>query len=85
MLRPGENVDVYLYAYPVDMRKSINGLSIIVEQSMVLPTNRARCSCSAIVVVATRSRFFAGSAMVLLSGTSDLSGSGSAGQRYKTP
>jgi transposase len=39
MLRPGEDVDVYLYAHPVDMRKSINGLSIIVEQSMVLPTN----------------------------------------------
>jgi hypothetical protein len=39
MLRPGEDVDVYLYAYAVDMRKSINGLSIIVEQSMVLPTN----------------------------------------------
>jgi len=39
MLRPGEDVDVYLYADPVDMRKSINGLSIIVEQSMVLPTN----------------------------------------------
>ena len=39
MLRPGEYVDVYLYADPVDMRKSINGLSIIVEQSMVLPTN----------------------------------------------
>ena len=39
MLRPGEDVDVYLYADPVYMRKSINGLSIIVEQSMVLPTN----------------------------------------------
>jgi len=39
MLRPGEDVDVYLYADPVDMRKSINGLSIIVEQSIVLPIN----------------------------------------------
>jgi transposase len=39
MLRPGEDVDVFLYADPVDMRKSINGLSMIVEQSMVLPTN----------------------------------------------
>jgi len=39
MLRPGDDVDVYLYADPVDMRKSINGLSIIVEQSMVLSTN----------------------------------------------
>jgi transposase len=39
MLRPSEDVDVYLYSDPVDMRKSINGLSIIVEQSMMLPTN----------------------------------------------
>lgn len=39
MLRPGEDVYVYLYADPVDMRKSINGLSIIVEQSMLLLTN----------------------------------------------
>jgi len=26
MLRPGNNVHVYLYAVPVDMRKSIDGL-----------------------------------------------------------
>ena len=36
MLRPAENVQVYLYAEPVDMRKSIDGLSVLVEQEMAL-------------------------------------------------
>ncbi len=36
MLRPPMDVAVYLYAEPVDMRKSINGLSILVEQEMDL-------------------------------------------------
>lgn len=36
MLRPANTVDVYLYAEPVDMRKSIDGLSILVEQEMAL-------------------------------------------------
>ncbi len=31
MLRPGNDVQVYLYAEPVDMRKSIDGLSALVE------------------------------------------------------
>ncbi len=39
MLRPGNEVQVYLYSEPVDMRKSMNGLSILVEQEMeLLPT-----------------------------------------------
>ncbi len=36
MLRPASGVQVYLYAEPVDMRKSIDGLSILVEQEMAL-------------------------------------------------
>lgn len=36
MLRPGNDVQVYLYRSAVDMRKSINGLSILVEQNMNL-------------------------------------------------
>lgn len=36
MLRPANTVQVYLYAAPVDMRKSIDGLSILVEQEMTL-------------------------------------------------
>jgi len=42
MLRPDNDVCVYLYADPVDMRKSIDGLSALVEQEMVLsPTMKA--------------------------------------------
>ena len=36
MLRPAPDVTVYLYAEPVDMRKSIDGLSALVEQEMDL-------------------------------------------------
>jgi transposase len=36
MIRPGDDVDVYLCRECVDMRKSINGLSILVEQSLGL-------------------------------------------------
>lgn len=36
MHRPGNDVHVYLYAEPVDMRKSIDGLSALVEQEMAL-------------------------------------------------
>jgi transposase len=36
MLRPGNDVQVYLHTQPVDMRKSINGLSVLVEQEMEL-------------------------------------------------
>lgn len=36
MMRPGEEVEVYLYRGIVDMRKSINGLSAIVEQELGL-------------------------------------------------
>jgi transposase len=39
MLRPDNGVQVYLYAEPVDMRKSINGLSVLVEQEMALSPN----------------------------------------------
>ena len=42
MLRPINTAQVYLYAEPVDMRKSIDGLSILVEQEMSLsPMSRA--------------------------------------------
>ncbi len=36
MMRPGDDVDVYLCREVVDMRKSINGLSILVEQVLGL-------------------------------------------------
>lgn len=36
MLRPADSVQVFLYAEPVDMRKSIDGLSVLVEQEMAL-------------------------------------------------
>ena len=36
MIRPGNESQVYVYADHVDMRKSINGLSILVEQEMDL-------------------------------------------------
>lgn len=39
MLRPVSSVQVYLYAEPVDMRKSIDGLSLLVEQEMDLAPN----------------------------------------------
>lgn len=42
MLRPGSDVQVYLHIEPVDMRKSIDGLSVLVEQAMALsPTDNA--------------------------------------------
>ena len=36
MIRPVQDVSVFLYAEPVDMRKSINGLAYLVEQEMAL-------------------------------------------------
>ena len=36
MLRPTSDAQVYLYSGVVDMRKSIDGLSVLVEQSMEL-------------------------------------------------
>ena len=36
MMRPGDGVEVYLYRGIVDMRKSIDGLSAIVEQELGL-------------------------------------------------
>ncbi len=36
MMRPGDSVEVYLYRGVVDMRKSIDGLSAIVEQELGL-------------------------------------------------
>ena len=36
MMRPGDEVEVYLYRGVVDMRKSIDGLSAIVEQELGL-------------------------------------------------
>lgn len=39
MLRPARDAKVYLYTDPVDMRKSIDGLALLVEQEMELPLN----------------------------------------------
>ncbi|WP_444928607.1 IS66 family insertion sequence element accessory protein TnpB [Microbulbifer sp. SSSA002] len=36
MLRPRQSAEIYLYAEPVDMRKSIDGLAAIVEAEMEL-------------------------------------------------
>jgi len=36
MMRPGDGVEVYLCREGVDMRKSINGLSILVEEALGL-------------------------------------------------
>ena len=36
MLRPDNGVQVYLYSDPVDMRKSIDGLSALVEAEMAM-------------------------------------------------
>lgn len=36
MIRPAPETQVFLYAEPVDMRKSINGLAYLVEQEMAL-------------------------------------------------
>ena len=36
MMRPGESVEVYLCRDPVDLRKSIQGLSVLVEQTLGL-------------------------------------------------
>lgn len=36
MLRPDQDIQVWLYTPPVDMRKSIDGLAAIVEQEMEL-------------------------------------------------
>lgn len=51
MLRPANSVQVYLYVEPVDMRKSINGLAILVEQEMNLSPNM-----DALFVFCNRSR-----------------------------
>lgn len=51
MLRPANSVQVYLYVEPVDMRKSINGLAILVEQEMNLSPN-----IDALFVFCNRSR-----------------------------
>ena len=36
MMRPGDDVEVLLCIEPVDFRKAINGLSIVVEQELAL-------------------------------------------------
>lgn len=41
MMRPGDEVEVYLYRGVVDMRKSIDGLSAIVEQELGLSPFKA--------------------------------------------
>jgi transposase len=51
MLRPGNDVQVYLHTQPVDMRKSIDGLSVLVEQEMELSP-----SMEAIFVFCNRGR-----------------------------
>jgi len=42
MIRPGEAVEVLLCREAVDFRKSINGLSILVEQELGLDPFRPR-------------------------------------------
>lgn len=37
MLRPAVDAEVYLYALPVDMRKSIDGLAALVEAELPAP------------------------------------------------
>ncbi len=51
MIRPGNDIQVFLYAEPVDMRKSIDGLSILVEPEMHLSS-----SMDALFVFCNRSR-----------------------------
>lgn len=51
MIRPGNDIQVFLYAEPVDMRKSIDGLSVLVEQEMDLSP-----SMDALFVFCNRSR-----------------------------
>ncbi|MGQ9427687.1 IS66 family insertion sequence element accessory protein TnpB [Gilvimarinus sp. F26214L] len=51
MLRPANDVQVYLHTEPVDMRKSIDGLSVLVEQEMELSP-----SMEAIFVFCNRGR-----------------------------
>lgn len=42
MIRPSSDARIYLYRHPVDMRKAINGLVVIVEGEMQLdPFNSA--------------------------------------------
>jgi transposase len=42
MMRPSDHVEVYVYRGIVDMRKSINGLSLIVEQELEVSPFSAR-------------------------------------------
>ena len=51
MIRPTQDIQVYLYDGPVDMRKSINGLALLVEQEMQLSP-----SVSALFVFCNRGR-----------------------------
>ena len=51
MIRPSNDIQVYLYAEPTDMRKSIDGLSALVEQEM-LPS----ASIEAVFVFCNRGR-----------------------------
>ena len=51
MIRPANEVTVYLYTESVDMRKSIDGLALLVEQSMDLSP-----MMSALFVFCNRSR-----------------------------
>ena len=36
MIRPATDIEVFLYAEPVDMRKSIDGLACLIEQETEL-------------------------------------------------
>ena len=51
MLRPDNGVQVYLYSDPVDMRKSIDGLSALVESEMAISP-----SVEAVFVFCNRNR-----------------------------
>ena len=41
MIRPGNGIQVFLYADPVDMRKSIDGLSMLVEAPKLMEGQEA--------------------------------------------
>jgi len=69
MLRPKTQIQVYLYAGGVDMRKSIDGLAALVEQELDLsPMSDALFFF--VIEVAIKSSCSIGSAMVLCCGIS---------------
>lgn len=77
---------VYLYRDFIDFRKSINGLSAVVEQEMELPSTApmAACLCS-VIETAISSKFFIGIKPVLRFGINSWSETSSSGQPTLMP